>query len=507
MSGSGQRPAMDQSEPEQQSAVDSPQMSDRMDLSEGPELSDAQRMADARRAMAIARLTREYEEEQQEMQRQTPEARRELEQRQREERSAQLMRAARTPPSFEEWCAMRDQQAEEARQRAEAQAEAQRQMEQRRSEERYAQRLWESQQIEERRAMRDQQAQEEQRLEAEQIQRENQRARAQHEAQLESERQALERRREREKAEQERQEELRAKEKAEQERDRRNSEERRTQEELRAREQHEAQLAQARRADEDRQIAQALTEFSTVRFPTPIYAKSDLCVLRPYHSLDIPNLERLGNNWAIAQWMTNRFPYPYTRRHAEQWVACQPRCTKAFEDIDPQRPIHRPDGDMDVPWDNTINFVIANPRNFELMGGIGVKPGADVYNRSAELGYWLGQPYWGHGIMTSAVKAFVPQVFYRTIGLHKLTAVVYVRYGPGGIVDGNMGSRNVLAKCGFRLEGCQRQAVCKRGFWWDQEVWGFLREDLAVDTSGRESNGVHPAPGSAMYALRHPEDP
>jgi len=85
-----------------------------------------------------------------------------------------------------------------------------------------------------------------------------------------------------------------------------------------------------------------------------------------------------------------------------------------------------------------------------------------------EIGYWLARDYWGQGIMTDAVKAYVNYAF-EELGLLKLVAHCF---------ELNIGSARVLEKNGFKLEGRLRKHFRKDGKLYDARIYGLLREDL-----------------------------
>lgn len=87
------------------------------------------------------------------------------------------------------------------------------------------------------------------------------------------------------------------------------------------------------------------------------------------------------------------------------------------------------------------------------VGGIGFRLGEDVYRHSAEFGYWLAEEFWGKGIMTEAVIAFVDYCF-ENFPLKRMFASAYAN---------NPASARVLEKAGFVLEGRLRKNVIKDG--------------------------------------------
>lgn len=151
---------------------------------------------------------------------------------------------------------------------------------------------------------------------------------------------------------------------------------------------------------------------------------------------------KYANNYNIFRWVKDNFPYPYSNRDAEQWITVS-RNTN--------------DG---------LNYAITTQK--ELIGGIGVKFKGDVYKYSWELGYWLGEPFWGKGIATEAVKVFTKYLFSH-YNIRSITANVY---------EGNKASMKVLTKAGFKLDGIIRKAVFKEKLFWDLYVYSILREEV-----------------------------
>jgi RimJ/RimL family protein N-acetyltransferase len=111
-------------------------------------------------------------------------------------------------------------------------------------------------------------------------------------------------------------------------------------------------------------------------------------------------------------------------------------------------------------------FAIAS--SDEAIGGISVQPQYDVYRKSAEIGYWLGEPFWGKGIATLAVRALTSYAFSR-LDLLRIYASVFAW---------NPASARVLEKAGYHIEGKMRDAVYKNGKVTDQLLYGITRADL-----------------------------
>ena len=163
--------------------------------------------------------------------------------------------------------------------------------------------------------------------------------------------------------------------------------------------------------------------------------------IRSYRAGDRPALLAYADNRNVSRHLRDRFPYPYTAEVADRWL-------EHVAAEDPQ-----------------TSFAIATSK--ELVGGIGVELGEDIHHRSGEIGFWLGEPFWGRGIVTSAVVAFTPWAFEQ-FDLLRIWA---------GVFEGNPASARVLEKAGYELEGRHRAAVYKDGRALDELVYAKLRGD------------------------------
>ena len=165
------------------------------------------------------------------------------------------------------------------------------------------------------------------------------------------------------------------------------------------------------------------------------------CVIRSWRAEDAAGLAEGANNRNVWLCVSDRMPWPYTLADAEAYLQ------KTFTCPDEQ------------------SFCIEV--NGAVGGGIGIRPGSDVYRVSAELGYWLAEPFWRRGIMTEAVRAFVADRF-AALPLERIFAQVYAR---------NLASARVLEKAGFQFEGTLRRNVIKDGQVLDSMLYARLRDD------------------------------
>lgn len=161
--------------------------------------------------------------------------------------------------------------------------------------------------------------------------------------------------------------------------------------------------------------------------------------IREWRSSDEASLARHANNHKIWQNVRDAFPHPYTTKDAADWI-------KKASSEDP-----------------ITSFAIEV--DGAAVGGIGVVVQGDIFRRSAELGYWLSEEYWGRGIVTEAVRVFVEWAF-ANFDLSRIYA---------GVFDWNPGSARVLEKAGFEFEGRMKKAVIKDDRIGDELIYAITR--------------------------------
>ena len=168
------------------------------------------------------------------------------------------------------------------------------------------------------------------------------------------------------------------------------------------------------------------------------------CSIRLLSEEDADALQRYANNRKIWENLRDIFPHPYSLQDAQ-----------AFLDFAIKA---RPEAD----------FAITNET--EAIGCIGLRLGNDVHRHTAELGYWLGEPFWSRGIMTEAITAFTPFAF-RWFELLRIFAQPFA---------GNTASARVLEKAGFVCEGRLKANVVKDGKFFVSLMYARVREPPVI---------------------------
>lgn len=162
------------------------------------------------------------------------------------------------------------------------------------------------------------------------------------------------------------------------------------------------------------------------------------CTLRPWLASDAEALVRHANNINVARHLRDRFPHPYTRENAREFL-------RAVAGADP-------------PTTFAIDV------DGEAAGGLGYVAGSDVERYSAEVGYWLGESLWNRGIASEALELFMRYAF-DDLRLLRLYALPLAE---------NAASIRVLEKAGFAREGTLRASCVKYGAPRDQVLFAKI---------------------------------
>lgn len=162
---------------------------------------------------------------------------------------------------------------------------------------------------------------------------------------------------------------------------------------------------------------------------------------------DKPALVRFANNRNVWRNLRDVFPHPYTEADADRWLAQQFSASER------------------TAWAIEVDGLAA--------GGIGVTLREGERAKSADFGYWLGELYWGRGIMTEAVKVVAPFAM-RKFGLVRLEAPVFAW---------NPASMRVLEKCGWLREGVLHSSVFKDGEIIDQVLYALIDRNIVPNSA------------------------
>ncbi len=162
-------------------------------------------------------------------------------------------------------------------------------------------------------------------------------------------------------------------------------------------------------------------------------------MVRNFMPDDVAALAKYANNYNIWKNLTDQFPNPYTLEDAQHWI----------ETVRSQ-PLE-------------THFAIAN--DTELVGGIGFDIKQGIHCQAASLGYWLGEPFWGQGIVTEALRAVTAHAFAQ----HDLVRLY------AGVFETNPASMRVLEKAGYLREGCLRKYAFKDHRLLDIMIYAILK--------------------------------
>ena len=163
-----------------------------------------------------------------------------------------------------------------------------------------------------------------------------------------------------------------------------------------------------------------------------------LSIVRPWRTADAASLVKYANNLNVARHLRDRFPHPYTAGDARRFI----------DGVSAVRPV------------TTFAIEVAG----EAAGGIGFSPGTDVERYSAEIGYWLAEPFWGRGIVADALR-LVSEYAFAECNVLRLFALPFAD---------NARSTRVLEKAGYAREGVLHASSVKFGVPRDQAVYALI---------------------------------
>lgn len=161
-------------------------------------------------------------------------------------------------------------------------------------------------------------------------------------------------------------------------------------------------------------------------------------ILRKWQTGDEASLATLANNHKIWVNVKDVFPHPYTLADAHDWVK--------------------------FAHNQAENYAIEYEG--KAVGGIGLLFKDDIYRKNAEIGYWLGEPYWGLGIISDAIKQVVNHAFAQ-YEINRIYA---------GVFEYNPASMRVLEKAGFEKEAILKKSLVKEGKLYDEHIYVKFRD-------------------------------
>lgn len=174
--------------------------------------------------------------------------------------------------------------------------------------------------------------------------------------------------------------------------------------------------------------------------------ESDRVLLRPYVLRDAARVQSLAGDHAVADTTLN-IPHPYEDGMAEQWIGGHEALFAA--------------GTHAI-------YAVVDKASSELLGTVGLT--IERRFNKANLGYWIGKPYWGRGYATEAAGLIVAYGF-RELGLHRIASTHIVR---------NPASGRVMQKLGMQYEGTLRGDTMKWDRYEDLCVYGLLADEWSA---------------------------
>ena len=164
--------------------------------------------------------------------------------------------------------------------------------------------------------------------------------------------------------------------------------------------------------------------------------------IRKWRIDDKFDLAIILNNLKILNNLRDGLPYPYTENDAEDFIRAM----------------------LSADKDNTFAFAIT--LDDKAIGSIGVFRQDNIHCKTAEMGYYIGEPYWGNGYMTNAIKQACEYVFEKT-DIIRIYAEPFAH---------NIASCRALEKAGFQYEGTLKSNAVKRGSIVDMKMYALVRE-------------------------------
>lgn len=168
-----------------------------------------------------------------------------------------------------------------------------------------------------------------------------------------------------------------------------------------------------------------------------------ICKIRKWDLADAADLASAISNKKVQDNLRDGLPYPYTEKDGTDYIS----------DV--------------LSADENETFAFAITVDGRVIGSIGVFRQGNIHRRTAELGYYIAEEYWGKGIMTEAVKQICAYVFDKS-------DIIRIYADPFAY---NTASCRVLEKAGFQYEGTLRSNAVKNGKVIDMKMYSLLKEE------------------------------
>lgn len=168
-----------------------------------------------------------------------------------------------------------------------------------------------------------------------------------------------------------------------------------------------------------------------------------ICKIRKWELTDAGDLARAISNTKIQNNLRDGLPYPYTKQDAIEYISAM------------------------LSSDENEVFAFAITADGKAIGSIGVFRQENIHRRTAELGYYIAEKYWGKGITTEAVKQISKYVFDKS-------DIIRIYAEPFAY---NTASCRVLEKAGFQYEGTLRNNAVKNGKIIDMKMYALLKTE------------------------------
>ena len=165
--------------------------------------------------------------------------------------------------------------------------------------------------------------------------------------------------------------------------------------------------------------------------------------IRKWRIEDAADLASALSNKKVQDNLRDGLPYPYREQDGKEFILAM------------------------LSADENYTFAFAITVNEKVIGSIGAFRQTNIHSKTAELGYYIAEEYWGKGIMTEAVKQLCSYVFSNS-------DIIRIYAEPFAY---NIGSQRVLEKAGFQYEGTLRRNAVKNGKVLDMKMYALIREE------------------------------